>query len=410
MALELSAGAQVKQYTLERLLGRGASGEVWKALAGEKTVAIKFMNPHLLTSKQAAKHRQRLEREIEVLSLLKHPNIPALFDHDLTFERPYLAMDFVGDATYDRLLMSGYMLQLPLRQRVGIIVRLADALEAAHAAGVIHRDIKPSNMIGVDVPFLLDFSISLTLEDAQNTSADIGTALYMDPDDRVPDASSDNFGFALVVYEMLFGVHAIFPLGDAARSAGQAFTRFQAGERIRKRQWRFPSKLYGAELPDDLRKADLIKLDGVFERAFSSRETRYQSLDDFVTDLKEALAPALDGMHIPPVGANVTPPPMPAVDLDDDRVQMTPRLMGSEPVVRIENPQKKYDPKRETSEQITVIEVEGRHTDLGDKPTPAAQVWLARLWHTRRALIVVVVVVVVALVVVVSALALGGVR
>src|SRR5262245_16743239 len=100
------AGMKIKTYTLESLLGSGASGEVWLATDGAKPVAIKFMNEALMNSPTAAKHRQRLEREIKALTMLKHPNIPALYDYDLSSDRPYLVMQFISEPSYDVLIAS----------------------------------------------------------------------------------------------------------------------------------------------------------------------------------------------------------------------------------------------------------------------------------------------------------------
>lgn len=286
--MKLAAGIKIKDYTLDEMLGHGAAGEVWKAHDDSKTVAIKFMNPRLLEGADADKHRTRLQREVDALTRLQHPNVPTLYDHDLTFERPYLVMRYIGGDTYDKLITRGQMLQIRIDQRLHMITELARALEAAHALGIIHRDIKPANMIGIDNPYLLDFGIALTAESADMTMRNIGTTLYMDPDDP-PDELSDNFSFALVAYEVLFGTHAIFTRDNMVNNQFAVYSRFLAGERIKNRQWRLPSKVQKNELPPDLRNADLPRLDAIFEKAMGERETRYTDLRDFVNDLKSAI-------------------------------------------------------------------------------------------------------------------------
>src|SRR5262245_32151596 len=181
--MKLATGTTVKTYTLDELLGLGAAGEVWKAHDDTKTVAIKFMNPKLLQEQDAEKHRVRLQREVDALTRLQHPNVPTLYDYDLQYERPYLVMRYIGGDTYDKLIARGEMLNINLSQRFHMISELAQALTAAHNLGIIHRDVKPANMIGIENPYLLDFGISLKAENMNETMRNVGTALYMAPDD-----------------------------------------------------------------------------------------------------------------------------------------------------------------------------------------------------------------------------------
>lgn len=286
--MELSSGTQIKNYTLVQLLGRGASGEVWKATDGTKEVAIKFMNEALMTSAAAAKHRHRLEREVKALTTLKHPNIPALYDYDLTFQRPYLVMQYIDSPPYERLIASGEMLRVPIRKRLELLMTVADALTVAHKAGIIHRDIKPGNINGTDIPYLLDFSIALEEEQIEHTNFNIGTTIYMTPDEEPPDRLSDNFSFALVAYEVLFGQHPIFPPDDKTRTMG-AYARLQMLQRLKNRDWSLPSRIAKDRLPPDLMGADLAKLDAIFIKALSARDSRYVNLMEFVGDLKSAI-------------------------------------------------------------------------------------------------------------------------
>jgi serine/threonine protein kinase len=300
--MDFKPGTRIKNYTLERQLGRGASGEVWKAYDETKTVAIKFMNENLMTSTSAAKHRERLIREVEALRRLQHPNIPTLYDYDLDYNRPYLAMRFVGGDSYDRLISSGEMLKIPLERRLEMIRDLAFALTAAHEIGIIHRDIKPANLTGIENPYLLDFSISLETAAAEHTQRFVGTTLYMSPD-GVADRLSDNYSFAVVVYEIIFGRHPIYQLGDSI------FNQFIADMRIQNRQWTFPSTIPAVQLPADLRSADLRQLDAIFERAIGKREQRYVDLREFVRDLRMAIFPSeVERMEEARVTAPASPP------------------------------------------------------------------------------------------------------
>jgi serine/threonine protein kinase len=285
----LVVGTQVKQWLLERQLGRGASGEVWRAKDGTRIAAIKFMNENLLLSSASEKHLRRLEREIRILNQLRSPHIPELYESDMHYIRPYLAMQYVGDDSYDRLIGSGQMLRVPLQKRLQLLQKLADTLQLAHSMNIIHRDVKPSNVTGLNTPYLLDFSISLDEDDKDATMKDIGTAMYMDPDDSPPQFASDNYGFALVVYEVLFGTHAVFNLRDSV-PGGHVFTRYQANDRIRRRQWRIPTQIPNSELPPDLYTANLPRLDEIFARGIHlDRKQRYTDLNQFVTEIAEAV-------------------------------------------------------------------------------------------------------------------------
>ncbi|HYO87522.1 MAG TPA: protein kinase [Candidatus Limnocylindrales bacterium] len=335
MAVDLRPGVKVKNYTLERQLGKGASGEVWKAYDSQKTVAIKFMNENLMSSPSAAKHRARLEREVEAMRRLQHPNIPTLFDYDLDFPRPYIAMRYVGGDSYDRLIANGDMLRVPLTRRLELIRELAFALEAAHDYGIVHRDIKPSNLTGIENPFLLDFSVALEREEVDMTQSFIGTTLYMSPDAEA-DRLSDNYGFALVVYEMLFGKHAIYRHGD------KIFNQIIAADRMAKGDWAWPSRIPPAEMPPDMRAADLRRLDEIFSAALGQRETRYKDLRDFARDLRDAIFPEMKSVvpeaeedYIPTMmmpAIPVTPlPPAPAAPPPDAGTIVVPTVPPAAP-------------------------------------------------------------------------------
>lgn len=325
--MDLKPGTRVKNYTLERQLGRGASGEVWKAYDDTKTVAIKFMNENLMTSASAAKHRERLIREVEALRRLQHPNIPTLYDYDLDFVRPYLAMRYVGGDSYDRLISNGEMLRIPLERRLEMVRDIAFALTAAHEAGIVHRDIKPANLTGIENPYLLDFSISLENDEAEHTQRFVGTTLYMSAD-GVADRLSDNYSFAVVVYEMIFGRHPIYQLGDSV------FNQFIADMRIRNRQWTFPSMIPPAQRPADLKQADLRRLDAIFERAIGPREQRYVDLREFVRDLRTAVMPHTASVEEPLIGHSVVPQHLSQVP----QVPPPPRHVSQPPVVPASQP------------------------------------------------------------------------
>jgi len=283
----LEANMQVAQYILQEKIGVGSSGEVWKALDGTQIVAIKFMHENLLSSKSAEKHRQRMEREINSLKKLSHPSIPALYNFDLDYARPYLVMEYVDSPPLDKLIFRGDLVKKPLGKRIHIIRSVAAALHLAHQNDIIHRDIKPGNINGIDRPFLMDFSIALGEEDRSKTNFNVGTSIYMSPDFDAPDALGDSWSFAVVAFEILFGRHPIFNYDDPAIKKGM-YARFEAKRRLDSGEWFKPTTL-GDQLPADLQNADLERLDAIFTRALGEREMRYADLNIFAEEMTESV-------------------------------------------------------------------------------------------------------------------------
>jgi len=354
--INYTPGTSIGRYTLESLAGKGASGEVWKANDGEKIVAVKFMNTNLLESDSAAKHRVRMEREINALQTLFHPNIPKLYDANLDAVPPYLVMTYIEGKTYDKLLASGEMIQIPLSKRLEIITSLADALDAIHIASLIHRDVKPSNMLGIDHPYLIDFGLAIHEVNLNQTMRQVGTLLYMTPDDLAADASSDGYGFAVVTYELLFGGHPIFREEDNALGAS-LYLRSLAGERIAKGEWHIPSRIPLDEVPYDLRQSDLTKLDKVFSKAFSDSETRYEHMVKFVADLKDAITLPQSGVSNQPVSRTTEdmPTQLEAPTAELPAIKLPPKPA---PVSPLEAPVAPYTAPKRVQDQFTVLEVE----------------------------------------------------
>jgi serine/threonine protein kinase len=272
---ELQPGMQIQGYVLQERVGRGAAGEVWRAVENEREVAIKFVS-----------YRANLEAEVKALRKLKHPHIPTLYDYDLRGERPYLVMQHIGGLTYDRLIASGELLRIPAVKRLDALEAIAGAVLAAHQRGIIHRDIKPSNISGIETPYLLDFGIALESWHSGQAQAQVGTAVYMPPDGQA-DVLSDNYSFALLAYEVLFGRHPIFTPETIGKSVQE--TRQIAGERLRQGDWRWPSRIAQPELPGDLYGANFERLDTIFVQALGPRESRYTDLLRLVADLREAV-------------------------------------------------------------------------------------------------------------------------
>lgn len=309
--MELAPGLTFKNYLLERKLGTGASAEVWRASDGAKTVALKILNEDLLERPDAEKHYRRLEYEINALERLKHAYVPAVYAYDLGYQRPYFAMQYVEGEPYDRLIASGAIFKIDLMQRFEAICKIALTLSEAHHLGIIHRDIKPANLKGFDPPYLLDFGIALDETEARSAPPDVGTGIYMPPAGEPIDKLSDIFSFGLVIYEILFGQHAIFTPETIDRTV--AGTRQRAAEFLRNENWRIPSRIPVEALPPDLQRLDLTKLDAVFGKIFGSRATRYTEFIPLLADLEDALnavRPEAQNGQFVPAAFEVQPIPM----------------------------------------------------------------------------------------------------
>lgn len=210
------AGLLLGRYRLQRQLGTGAFGIVYRARDQrlDRDVAVKVL------PRERVVHA-RFEREARAAARLQHPAIVTLYEAAVDDEAAYLVSELVRGQTVDTLLHEG---KLSDRDIVEIGVSLCDALAHAHAQGVIHRDIKPSNMLVVNRPSaggqrakLTDFGVAHVVggDSLTRTGDVIGTAAYMSPeqaDGREAGPESDLYSLALVLYEALSGTN---PVRDA---------------------------------------------------------------------------------------------------------------------------------------------------------------------------------------------------
>lgn len=285
--MDIKSGVEFQKYLLQTKLGDGASGEVWKArdTRQPRSVAVKIMRDYLAQSQNPI-HRERFKREIAAMKQLgEHPNIPAFYEGDGNFKLPFFVMQFIGGEGMDTILDTGAVKNIPALKRVDIISQIADALSYAHNAGYIHRDIKPGNIkiIGDDTAFLMDFSVAFEEENMAETQLGIGTPLYMPPE-VFPSRAGDIFSFALVAYEILYGIHAIFRPTDRITTAAEA--KVLMDERLRNKTWNHPTH---SPMLQPLN-VDVDVVDRVFEKALSYKpEDRYQKPQEFANDLRKAV-------------------------------------------------------------------------------------------------------------------------
>ncbi|HUK17778.1 MAG TPA: protein kinase, partial [Bryobacteraceae bacterium] len=211
----IAPGTHVGPYEILSMLGAGGMGEVYRARDPRlsRTVAIKVL-PHYAASD--AERRKRLLREARTASALNHPNIVTVYDVVSEGGRDSIVMEYVEGGPLSEILSRN---QLRPAQAVEYAIQIAEALAAAHAAGVVHRDVKPGNIMvtAAGAVKVLDFGLAkppLALgpegETASMTAEGTiaGTLAYMSPEQaegRKVDARSDIFSFGACLYEMFSG-------------------------------------------------------------------------------------------------------------------------------------------------------------------------------------------------------------
>ncbi|MGH3566813.1 MAG: protein kinase domain-containing protein [Pseudonocardia sp.] len=197
------------RYRLHEQVGSGGMGVVWRATDEllNRQVAIKRIrldgNPGELT-------RQRLLREARIAAQLHHPHIVSIFDAITVDDEPWLVLEYLPSESLSEVIRRG---PLAPRQVAGIGAQLADALAAAHAAGVVHRDVKPSNVLvsRTGEVKLTDFGISHATGDVTLTSTGLltGTPAYLAPEvcrGAQTEAASDVYSLGATLYTAVEGV------------------------------------------------------------------------------------------------------------------------------------------------------------------------------------------------------------
>ncbi|MGW4114108.1 protein kinase domain-containing protein [Actinosynnema sp. NPDC004786] len=200
------------RYALVERIGSGAMGVVWRARDGllDREVAVKQLRWPDLTDDEVEVARARAMREARNAARLQHPDAISLFDVVVEDGRPWLVMEHLPSRSLAGLLAEEGGLDPVEAARVG--GRVASALAAAHAAGIVHRDVKPSNvLIGHDGTVkLTDFGISRAAGDGTLTDSGMitGTPAYLAPEvarGEQPDRASDVFSLGATLYAAVEG-------------------------------------------------------------------------------------------------------------------------------------------------------------------------------------------------------------
>jgi serine/threonine protein kinase len=202
-------------YLIIEELPRGGQAFVYKAIhkATKAKVALKVLAPGSLAS---AKARQRFEREVDLISGLKHPYIVSVRDSGIAKDQYYFAMEYLQGVPLDEFVS---LHRLSLRETLELFSKICDATKHAHQHGVIHRDLKPSNIL-IDErgdPHLLDFGLAKTAGSLSDSISMVsitgeikGTLAYMSPEQAsgqtdLIDTRTDVYSLGVILYQLLTG-------------------------------------------------------------------------------------------------------------------------------------------------------------------------------------------------------------